>query len=122
MASTMVTTRATRPAQAGSTPAQARDGVRLTTRGRVALALLGAVALTVFLGIGHLPASHAGDRPTTLPKAGAVVVQPGETLWQIATRLAPSTDPRTTVQRIEQLNGLTTATVSAGQHLYVPAG
>jgi LysM domain len=118
MASTIVTARATAPGTAG----QARDGLRLTVRGRIVGGLLGAVVLSVVLGIGHLPASHAGDRPTTVPKGATVVVQPGETLWQIATRVAPGSDPRTTVHRIEELNGLPTATVSAGQRLYVPAG
>ena len=122
MATTIVTTRVPRPVQAPTAAAQERDGLRLTPRGRVVLALLGAVALSVLLGIGHPSSSHAGDRPTTLPKTATVVVQPGQTLWQIASRVAPGTDPRTTVHRIEELNGLTTATVSAGQRLYVPAG
>lgn len=117
MASTIVTTRAA----AATGTAQVREGVRLTARGRIVGGLLGAVVLSVILGVGHLPASHAGDRPTTVPKAATVVVQPGETLWQIATRVAPGADPRTTVHRIEELNGLTTARVSAGQRLYVPA-
>jgi nucleoid-associated protein YgaU len=122
MASTIVTTRASRPAQARSAGAEERETVRLTARGRVVLALCGAAALSVVLGIVHLPASHAGDRPTTLPKTATVVVQPGQTLWQIASRVAPGSDPRTTVHRIEELNGLTSASVSAGQRLYVPAG
>ena len=122
MATTIVTTRVPRPVQARTSAGPERAALRLTARGRVLLALFGAVVLSVVLGIGHLPASHAGDRPTTPPKTATVVVQPGQTLWQIASRVAPGTDPRTTVHRIEELNGLTTATVSAGQRLYVPAG
>ena len=50
-----------------------------------------------------------------------VTVGPGETLWQIARDVRPNADPRETVARIQELNGLTTATVWAGQPLIVPA-
>jgi hypothetical protein len=102
-----------------SVPASAR--LRLTRRGQVAVTVFGALLASVVLGIGHLPSTQATDRPSTLPPTSTVVVHPGETLWQIAVRLAPAVDPRTTVQRIEELNGLTSASVSAGQALVVPA-
>ena len=49
-----------------------------------------------------------------------VTVRPGETLWQIAERVAPGSDPRETVARILDLNGLQTAQVQAGTALRLP--
>ncbi len=51
-----------------------------------------------------------------------VVVRPGDTLWGIAGRAEPGTDPRPTVRRILELNGLPDdAIVQPGQRLRVPA-
>lgn len=76
--------------------------------------LLGAVPST-----GPSAGSSAGPGP--LPTAGAAltgdvlaastggsgtyVVRAGDTLWGIATRLAPEADPRVLVQRLVELNG-----------------
>jgi hypothetical protein len=49
-----------------------------------------------------------------------IVVQPGQTLWGIATAVAPHDDPRDTVLRLEHLNGLDGAGIRAGQQLLVP--
>ena len=63
-----------------------------------------------------------GPAPTGLrPRSGErVTVRPGETLWQIAERVAPGSDPRETVARILDLNGLQTAQVQAGTALRLP--
>ena len=50
-----------------------------------------------------------------------MTVQPGQTLWQIALRVAPRDDPRDTVDRIRSLNDLDTTAVLPGQRLVVPA-
>ena len=121
MASTIVTTRAPGRRRPQQRLLRRGDGLRLTARGRI-------VGASSAPSCSRWSSGSATCRPATratarrrVPKAATVVVQPGETLWQIATRVAPGTDPRTTVHRIEELNGLTTATVSAGQRLYVPA-
>ena len=54
------------------------------------------------------------------PATAAVVVQQGETLWQIAQRIAPEADPRAMVTSIRELNGLGGAPVVAGQTVVVP--
>jgi LysM repeat protein len=116
--------------------APAPQPIRLTRRGRLVL-LFAAVALMLFgFSIGTsvsfaspAPVTAAPTAPTTVPAAvhapatGAqtVVVQPGETLWAIATQVAPKTDPRVTVQRIIALNGLRNADVLAGQQLALPS-
>ncbi|WP_406692177.1 LysM peptidoglycan-binding domain-containing protein [Saccharopolyspora sp. ID03-671] len=46
----------------------------------------------------------------------------GDTLWGIATRMAPDEDPRAVVERIVELNGLGGASAEAGRHLVVPVG
>jgi nucleoid-associated protein YgaU len=96
--------------------------VRLTRRGRavVVLALTGGL-----LGgaASVASASFAGaDRgaPGT-PQLRHVIVRPGDTLWGIAAKAAPGADPRATVQRIVDLNGLRDTTVEPGQQLVLPA-
>jgi hypothetical protein len=95
--------------------------VRLTRRGRL---LLTAVVLLALVVAAVLLSGGAGARDGT-KRAPAQVgergnVRPGETLWQIAERVAPGSDPRETVARILDLNGLQTAEVQAGTALRLP--
>jgi LysM domain len=100
-----------------------RPPVRLTRRGRlVVLLVLVALAFTL-ASVGRAAgwasaADPAGGRGGTV--ATEWVVQPGETLWQVAVAVAPDTDPRETVARIVELNDLPDASVRAGQTLLVP--
>lgn len=48
------------------------------------------------------------------------VVRPGDTLWEIAKRLAPGDDPRRLVQAIIDENRLGPAPIWPGQRLYLP--
>jgi hypothetical protein len=93
--------------------------IRLTRRGRLLLVLV-LMALLVLAGFtlgrgSSLAAgsSHAGARHS-------VVVEPGETLWSVAVRIAPHEDPRLVVADIESLNHLSSTNVEAGQQLLVP--
>ncbi|MER7077328.1 LysM peptidoglycan-binding domain-containing protein, partial [Saccharopolyspora kobensis] len=57
------------------------------------------------------------------PMAGGtalVEVLPGDTLWGIADRVAPNSDPRAVVARIAELNGPDAASAPAGHLLLVP--
>lgn len=94
--------------------------VRLTRRGRlVALALLFGLLLGI-VAFAMAPAtatSHRGDGLV----AERVTVQPGDTLWAIAERVRPGADPRATIARIKDMNGLTSGAAQAGQVLLVPA-
>jgi LysM repeat protein len=49
-----------------------------------------------------------------------VVVQPGQTLWEIARVAAPGEDPRATIGRILDLNALSGVDIRAGQRLALP--
>ena len=112
--------RSVRPAAAQV--AAARPAARLTRRGRLlvtGLALLMLVVAAVLLA-GGVPATAGTERGAPVT-AERVTVAPGETLWQIAQRVAPGTDPRETVARILDLNGLQTAQVQAGTALLLPS-
>jgi hypothetical protein len=105
---------------AGSTGSA--GSLRLTGRGRLVVLLALLVIGFAALSIGRLATSASPATPTPpAPVTKVWVVAPGETLWSIATRVNPSADPRTTVQRIVDLNSLGGAGVFAGERLIVPA-
>ena len=49
-----------------------------------------------------------------------VTVQPGQTLWAIATAHYPQTDPRQSVYDIQAANHLRTANIYPGERLLLP--
>lgn len=96
------------------------SSLRLTRRGRLALAA--AALLCMAFGFSIAPAFSVGSvTPTPVPSGHSVVVQPGDTLWGIATEAAPKADPRVTVQRIIDLNKLSSTQLQAGQSLSLPS-
>lgn len=104
-------------------PVEAAPSVlRLTARGQtvvrvgVAVVLALVVAAAVLL-IGRQ--AQAGESGRPLPVSYRVVL-PGETLWEIAGRVAPGADRRDTVEQIQELNALSSASVAAGQRIAVP--
>lgn len=104
------------------TPGRARpeSGLRLTSRGRAVLLLVSVVVLALTVLASGRVAALAGDSADGRPATSVVVVQPGETLWQIARTVDPGADPRELVTRIRDLNGLGAAAVVPGQSLVVP--
>lgn len=110
---------------AGAAPAGARHQppVRLTRRGRVVLrSLVVLVMLGLLAGVALTMARRAtaSDGPARPVVVAHHVVLPGETLWGIATSLAPEADPRDTVARILEFNALASSAVQAGQSLAIP--
>jgi LysM domain len=94
-----------------------RSTVRLTRRGRVVV--LGAGVVTA-LGLGLLGATQAlaGGQPAL---THVITVQPGQTLWDIASASTPAGgDVRTTISHLEGDNHLDSAGLQVGQHLRVP--
>lgn len=95
--------------------------VRLTRRGRVVLvlvALFTVLAVGVFWGAGSVATQERGSSPAT----EVVMVAPGETLWDIASRLTPAGDDvRDTMYDIKRLNALSSSALDAGQRIRVPA-
>jgi LysM repeat protein len=64
------------------------------------------------MGVGGAPEARSSR---------TYVVRSGDTLWSIATRFAPSTDPRLTVDAITSTNGLDPAALVPGQELSIPS-
>lgn len=77
------------------------------------------VTLTVVGGLGWM--GQAAD--PRVPAGTAVVrVGAGETVWDVAHRVAPQFDQRAVVERIRQLNGIMGSAIEPGQQLQVPDG
>ena len=66
------------------------------------------VGLGLVLTVARAAAALEGSSPATPgrpPHVRAVVVQPGDSLWSVAHRLAPQTDPREVVDAIVEARG-----------------
>lgn len=112
----------------GPTGVASARRVRLTSRGRLALVALVTSAASLMLALfalGPVFAQGQSEAITSSAERTSVsstwVVQPGETLWMIAERIAPNTDPRETVARIVAMNDLPDSSVLVGQELQIPA-
>jgi Tfp pilus assembly protein FimV len=126
MSATMTTPVAHRPSTAD--PSRRRPTarsvrpapVRLTRRGRLII-VLSVMALLVAVGLvlGH-GSSQAAGRGSAAATSQTLTVRPGETLWAVAARIAPHSDPRLVVADIESRNHLHGVEVRAGQQLRVP--
>ena len=95
-------------------------------RRRVAAAAFAAAILTLVLAVGRpdrVPVGEANPWPsaggvslsTDLP--GVYVVQPGDTLWDIARALAPDRDPRAVVHELADTAG--GAALEPGQRIVI---
>jgi LysM repeat protein len=76
------------------------------------------VVLVVGFSMGRVSTQAAG--PAVHHAVPTATVHPGETLWQIAARVAPHADPRAMVRQLEALNHLSGPQVLAGQQLLLP--
>jgi nucleoid-associated protein YgaU len=108
------------PGEPVAAVAQSGPAVRLTRRGRGVLfgGLLGAMFVAGLASGAH--ALGADSRGVVPVVRHTMVVQPGQTLWQIARALDPGADPRDTVQRIVDANALRGAEIEAGRTLVLP--
>ena len=86
-------------------------------RRRTALSAAALVLVTVLLG----PIGHAFQADATPRHRRTVVVRPGDTLWAIARRSEPASDPRAVVDAIAVANGVQAGVVVPGQRLVMPA-
>lgn len=104
-----------------SVGAAPRVRLRLTRRGRSVFAVL--AALPIVLGAFVLALNGGGAAATgerTHATFHYVTVQSGDSLWSVASRLAPNADPRNVIAELVTLNGLESAIVSPGQQLAIP--
>lgn len=91
-----------------------RRAWRLTPRGRVVIAALITIALSVLIPLRA--EAGAGAQTTWAPH----IVQPGDTLWSLVHEIDPSADPRGLMAQVREVNGLTSAHLAAGQTLLLP--
>ena len=96
----------------------------LTARGRAVVSAIFALglslAIVVQIGRATEPAQATDATvPASLERTVYAVV-PGDTLWDIATAIAPNEDPRSTVDLIQHLNGLSDSRLTIGQQLWLP--
>ncbi|MCW2495036.1 LysM peptidoglycan-binding domain-containing protein [Jatrophihabitans sp.] len=89
--------------------------LRLTRRGVVVLSVAVGLLAAALLAIAwaSAPASAGGAGAAAVP--ASVTVEQGDTLWSIAARVAPNTDPRAEVAHLQQLNHLTDVAIMPGQ-------
>jgi LysM domain len=91
----------------------------------VGLALLAGV-ITLWLGLvahfGQLANDDAGSSAHVPDRLAVVRVEAGESLQDVAARVAPEAPARQVAQRIRELNDLNSTTLVAGQTLIAPVG
>jgi LysM domain len=99
--------------------------LRLTRRGRIVVAAVAALLVTVvsLLAAGAAQATNHGLPPgAARQNLVQVVVGPGQSLWSVAESADPDQDTRSVIQQIVDLNALSADVVFAGQQLWVPRG
>ena len=104
-------------APVGQRPAPRRRGDPVTARRRmVGAAILVAGVLTVAVGWAGAQAQLNHE------VAGHVMLEPGQTLWDVAVATAPDgVDPRRQMAALRELNGIDGAHVDAWMVVLVPA-
>jgi Tfp pilus assembly protein FimV len=89
-------------------------------RRRLTLTLTVSVALVAAAWAGPaVRALGSPEQPTRIARS-SYVVREGDTLWTIARRLAPGSDPRPIVDVLSAANGLDAGRIVPGQTLVVP--
>jgi nucleoid-associated protein YgaU len=92
--------------------------MRLTRRGRVLVRVL-AIAFVVAVFLLVAPGLAKGDGPDRPAPRVTYVVEPGDTLWSIARRVAPGHDPRPVVDGLIEANDVRGG-LQAGEELLIP--
>ncbi|MEO3757510.1 LysM peptidoglycan-binding domain-containing protein [Mycobacterium sp. B14F4] len=108
---------------AGVLMSRASHRRRPITPGTTVILALIAAGITVWLGLVAQFGGVVGSTPAAVPDRLAVVqVQSGETLHQVAQRVAPEAPVGEVADRIRELNRLDSAALDAGQTLIAPVG
>lgn len=95
-------------------------GMAVTRRSRLADVVAAAtVTVAIVGGLGWI----GQDANSGIPVKTVVIrVGGGETLWDVARRVAPQADQGAVVHRIRELNGIAGSAIEPGQRLQVPDG
>ena len=100
-------------------PSSAPAPIRLTRLGTAVIAVASLVTALALVAIAWLSASPATAGVSAASGASQVMVHSGDSLWTIATEVAPGRDPRAEIADLRRLNHLTGDTVTPGQLLRV---
>jgi hypothetical protein len=104
-------------------PRTAAAPLRLTRRGRLVLVwlplMLGAAMMLLLAGAFTSPVKASGT--LSVPDTVRVTVGAGQTLWDVATAVAPERHPQEVITEIAQLNNLEGTIVHPGQQVFVPS-
>jgi hypothetical protein len=101
------------PPDAADAPA-----VRLTPRGLIVVCIALAVSAAGLVWVACLSAPGSAARtPPPHESAAVVTVRPGDSLWSLATRIAPGRDPRAEVAALQRINHLSRVELLPGQLL-----
>ena len=84
----------------------------------VAAGIVTAALLIVALGVVQAPTPPGATTRTPTAPSSVHVVRPGDTLWDLARRAHPGTDPRPIVDRLAAARGGSTLVV--GEQIVVP--
>lgn len=107
------------------TPAPTPAAVYRRRRLVAAVLVLATVALAV-VGLRSLltgAPAVAAPAPALVPIVETVVLEPGDTLWELAVAHTPADgDPRVMLESIRQLNGFTGDAIPAWTTVAIPAG
>lgn len=114
-----------------------RTRLRMTARGRrvltaaVALPVAGALAWGI-IGSGTAAAVFGADAPMPAESVTSetalvltsgfdtITIAAGDSLWTIAERVAPGSDPRDVVDALSRLNALESSALAVGDRLAIP--
>jgi hypothetical protein len=91
--------------------------LRLTRRGRTVVLVVLVLAALAASAVLFSTASRAESQPGPAP---TIVVQPGDTLWEIAARTVPSRDNQAAVAELRDLNKLPGYDIHPGDVLVLP--
>lgn len=95
------------------------DMHRTYVRRRVAALILGVILVLAVSGPMARAIGVVRDEPV-LVSARTYVVRPGDSLWTIATTIAPAQDPRRVVLELDRANPGSTERLVPGQVLSIP--
>lgn len=98
----------------------------VTVKTTLGLALMAGI-ITLWLGLmanlGQIANGEPANAAAPVPDRLSVVqVEPGESLQDLAHRVAPAASARQVADRIRQLNNLSSPALAAGQTLIAPVG
>ncbi|RUQ87881.1 LysM peptidoglycan-binding domain-containing protein [Labedella gwakjiensis] len=103
-------------------PASTKARLRITRRGRLVLTSLVVgplVAVGVIAGVSATSAI-ATSSSSAVVEFDYLTINSGESLWQVAERIAPASDPRDVIADIVSLNQMSTSSVEPGQRIAIP--